>query len=147
MNRKKELKYLTAFGILSVVAVGLMTNFKFNDLEVQMHDSYFVISPTKAVMSSTLTMWTIKNFYLLVDIIAEKYKVLAVVVAIINPIAGLFMIILIYFNLNQITTSDQRYAISSLPQQIIPICILLALVVVQVTIQIRMIKKLKGLMN
>lgn len=92
MNLKKELKYLISFGLISILIIGLMTNFKFEGLEVQMHDIYFIINPVKAFIFLTCILWTIKNSYLLVDLMTDKYKIIAVFVAIINPLVGLFII-------------------------------------------------------
>ena len=144
---RKEWQWLITFGLISILIIGLMTNFKFTDVEVQMHDIYLVINPIKSFIFLTFILWTIRNFYLLVDLMTDKYKIIAVFVAIINPLIGLFIIVLIYFNIKLVTTFKQMYPDNNFTAQIIPICILVGLIAVQTTIEIRTLKKLKGLIR
>lgn len=138
---KKEWKYLIAFGLLSILIIGLMTNLKFNDVEVQMPLIHFVITPISAFINFTLILFTIRNLYLLVDMMTERYKIIAVFVVIINPLVGMLVIIFGYFSIKQV------YPLYNLFAQLIPICILLGLIAIQTIVEIKTFKKLKELIN
>jgi len=62
---KKELKPLLICGLISLLAIGMMTSFKYNDVEIQMHDSYFIIGAVPACIYLTAILFTIRNLYML----------------------------------------------------------------------------------
>lgn len=140
---KMEWKDLIVFGLASLLVTGLMTRFEFGDVEVQMHDIYFVIGPIKAVIFFTCIFWIIKNAYLVLEIITERYKILAIFLAIINPLVALFIIILTYLNVKMVAGYDGVSPDGNFTAQIIPVFFLIGLIGVQTAIQIRVLKKLR----
>ena len=92
MNWKTELKWGTGFLLASLVLVGLTTEFRFGVIEVQLHDTYFVFEAYDVIYKLILILYMIKNLYLMVDLMTLKYRLVAFLVAIINPIVGLLLL-------------------------------------------------------
>jgi hypothetical protein len=147
MNMKKEWKWLVAFALISLGVIGFMTQFRFKDLEIQRYDTYYVINAFRAIFYMTLILWTSKNLYLLVDLMTTRYTVVAIVVSVINPLVGLFMCMLIYFNMAALITFKQTYPNISLIGHIIPVAIVVGIVFLQAIIEIRALKKVRALMR
>jgi hypothetical protein len=160
MNMKKEWKWLVAFALISLGVIGFMTQFRFKDLEIQRYDTYYVINAFRAIFYMTLILWTSKNLYLLVDLMTTsknlyllvdlmttRYTVVAIVVSVINPLVGLFMCMLIYFNMAALITFKQTYPNISLIGYIIPLTIVVGIVFLQAIIEIRALKKVRALMR
>lgn len=140
---KKELKPLLICGLISLLTTGLMTSFKYNDVEIQMHDSYFIIGAVRACIYLTVILFTIRNLYVVIDMMTDRYKILAVFVAIINPLAALFVIIFIYFNIVITMVAWQSHAGNIPVASIVLIGMFVGLIVVQISIEVRVLRKLK----
>ena len=140
---KKEWKPLVICGLISVLAIGLMTSFKYNDVEIQMHDSYFIIDAIRACIYLTAIVFTLRNLYFVVDVMSDRYRILAVFVAIINPLVALFIVILIYFNIAFV--GAQLDAGNNLGPSIVIICLLIGLITLQIAIEVKVLRKLRQL--
>lgn len=143
---KKEWKPLLICGLISVLTIGLMTSFKYNDVEIQMHDSYFIIDPARACIYLAAIIFTIRNLFLVIDQLTERYKILAVFVAIINPIAALFMIMLTYFYITFMMGAGQPQIGDKLVESMVLTSLMVALIVVQISIEIKVLQKLRKFM-
>lgn len=130
-------------GLISVLAIGLMTSFKYNDVEIQMHDSYFIIDAIRACIYLTAIVFTLRNLYFVVDVMSDRYRILAVFVAIINPLVALFIVILIYFNIAFV--GAQLDAGNNLGPSIVIICLLIGLITLQIAIEVKVLRKLRQL--
>jgi hypothetical protein len=128
----KEWKWLIACGLISILIIGLMTDFKFNDRDVQIFDTYYVVNPLRIFIFLTLILWTTKNFYMLVNLMTGRYRVIALIVSIVNPLVGLFAFILFYMGL---TAGIIAYGIFAL------------LIAVPIMIEIRTLRKLRIHLN
>ena len=130
-------------GLISVFAIGLMTSFKYNDVEIQMHDSYFIIDAIRACIYLTAIVFTLRNLYFVVDVMSDRYRILAVFVAIINPLVALFIVIFIYFNIAFV--GAQLDAGNNLGPSIVIICLLIGLITLQIAIEVKVLRKLRQL--
>lgn len=147
MNIKTEWKWLTAFGLTSLMAISLATDFTFRDLEIQKHDTYFVISAFNAIIFLTLILWSLKNLYLLVDLITDRYQILAILVAIINALIALFMFVLIYLMTHSLMVFRQTHPDRNFVVQLIPVSIMAISTAVQVIIEIRTLRKIRDFLR
>lgn len=143
---KEELIWWIPFALLSTLLVGLVTGFKFGTLDIQLHDTYYVLESSMAIKLLTLTFGFGRYFYLMTDIIAERHMILALIICIINALAGLFIVIGAYFSIEVIGTSRKLYPDMDLSAHFLLPVIFMALLAVQTIVQIRMIKKLRKLM-
>lgn len=142
MNWETELKWAGGFLFVTVVLVGLITEFRFNSIELQLHDRYFVFGAAGTIFRLTFTLYTIKNLYQLVDIITLKYRVLALLFAIVNPIAGL---VLLVFTI-MIGMLNLTFPIEGNPSPIFS-GLILSILLLQVFLEIKMVQRLKSMMD
>jgi hypothetical protein len=106
---KEQLIWWAGFGILSAIVIGIVTGFKFNELDIQLHDTYFVLQSRDAIVLLTLAFGFGRYFYLLADLISSRFKILALIMSIINAIVGLFVIIITYLSAEGFITFQQTY--------------------------------------
>ena len=138
---KKEWKPLMVCGLISVLAIGLMTSFKYDDVEIQMHKSNFIIDAVRACIYLTAIIFTFRNLYIVIDMMTDRYKILAVFVAIINPLAALFVIIFIYFNV--VLVAKHLDAGDRFVTSMVLMVLLVVLIVAQISIEVRILRKLR----
>lgn len=145
LNIKTELIWWSSFALLSTVLVALVTGFKFGTLDIQLHDTYYVVESADAIKLLTSIFGFGRYFYLLVDIIAERYLILALIICIINVLVALFVVIGAYLSIEAIGTSRRLYPdMDSSAHFLLPV-IFMGLLAVQTLVEIRMIKKLRKL--
>lgn len=94
LNSMKNRKWLTAFMLIIVLINFSIKNFDFGNFEVQLHDTYFVFDVPTAVFIMTLIIYAVVCIYLLV----RMNKILALIIAIVNPIGAIFMLVLFYMS-------------------------------------------------
>jgi heme/copper-type cytochrome/quinol oxidase subunit 1 len=84
---KRELIWGILFLVLSVLIVGQMTGFQFENIDIQLHDTYYV-APSIIVVLFILTIFgLLRGLVKLTDRLSDKTKSIAIVVTVIN---GLF---------------------------------------------------------
>ena len=145
MNVKKELIWWTAFGLLSTLIIGTVTSFKFSRLDIQVYDTYYVFESIDGIKLLTIIFGLGRYSYLLIDIITDKYKILALIISILNAITGLFIVIMTYLSIETILTSNKNYPDIDFPGHFLLSAILLGILTVQTIIEINLIRKLNGL--
>ena len=146
MNTKTELIWWIGFGLLSTLIIGIVTGFEFGSIDVQLHDTYYVFGSFDAIKLMTLITGIGRYCYLLIDIITERYTILALLISIINPIVGLFVLIATYFSIETIVTSRQLYPGIDLSVHFLLPGVFVTLLTVQAIIEIKMILKLRALL-
>ncbi len=140
MKWRTEWKWLSIFGLISIIIIGLMTNFRFNELQIQNHDTYYLIGSFKSIIFTTLFLWTIKNLYYLIDVLLNKYKVFAILIAILTPIAILLGVLFIYLNIQELLVFKEMYPDLNFLERIIPTSIITGLLILLVLIEIKSLK-------
>lgn len=125
--------------------IGAATSFKFSDLDIQLHDTYYVLTPKDAILNLTWILGLARYFYLLTNLLADRYKILALPFLIINAIAGLFVIILTYLSIEELMTIKKLYPDTDVSGHFLLPSIFIGLLIMQTIIEIKMIKKLSGL--
>lgn len=146
MKMKTELIWWMGFGLLSTLMIAIVTSFKFGSVDVQLHDTYYVVESFEAIKLLTLIAGIGRYFYLLIDIMTERYPILTLLVSIINPIAGLFVIMGTYLSIETIVTSGKMYPGIDFSVYFLLPGILLALLTVQAIIEVKMLWKLRALL-
>jgi hypothetical protein len=142
---KKEIIAWGALGILSVVIVGIATGFKFSKLDIQLYDTYYVLTSKDVILNLTWILGLARYFYLLTDLLADRYKILALLFSIINAIAVLFTILWTYFSIEEAMTFRRLYPDTDISGRFLLPGIFIGLLIMQTIIEIKMIKKLNGL--
>jgi hypothetical protein len=143
---KRELFYWVVFALLSALIIGVITGFKFGELDIQMHDTYYVFSSFNGVKSLTLFLGTGRYFYLLLDIITEKYKIITLFLSIINAIVALFTLIVAYLSIETIPMYTGTYPDINFSGHLFVTIVLLGVLAAQIIVEIKMLRKLNGLL-
>ena len=146
MKTKTELVWLMGFGLLSALIVGIVTSFRFNTLDIQLHDTYYVVESFDAIKLLTFALVFGRYFYLLIDIMTGRYPILTLLISIINPIVGLFVLIGTYLSIETILTSRKMYSGADFSVLLLLAGIFLALLTVQALLEVKMIVKLRALL-
>jgi hypothetical protein len=142
---KRDLIWWAAFGLLSTLIIGAVTSFKFSKLDIQLHDTYYVFESIDGIKYLTLIFGLSRYIYLLTDIMTDKYKILALIISIINVITGLFVIIATYRCVETILTFKKTSPDVDFSGNFLLLSLLLGLLTVQTIIEVKMIRKLKEL--
>lgn len=142
---KRQIIWWAAFGLLSTLIIGTITSFKFSRLDIQVYDSYYVFESIHGIILLTLTFGFGRYFYLLTDLISDRYKIFALLISIINAIVGLFIIMWTYMSIETIMTFKKMYPDTDFSGHFLLSSIFLGLLTVQTVVEIKMIKKLRGL--
>jgi hypothetical protein len=145
MNR--QLIWWIGSGILSVLIIGALTSFKFSTLDIQLYDTYYVMTSKNAIVNLTLIFILGRYLYLLTDLLCERYKILAVIFSIINAIAGLLIVMITYISIESMITLKKSYPDTDFSGHLLLSGIFIGLLIMQTIIEIKMIKKLNGLLT
>lgn len=147
MNMKNEWKWWSAFGVISILVIGGMSSFRFGELTIQRHDTFFTIHSVRAIIYLTVFLATVRNLYLLTELATGRYKIMALLVAIINPIVALFLIILVYMDVQAIMAFREIYPGINLLQQLAGAVILAGVIILHIAIELSVLKKLRTALN
>ena len=142
---KAELIWWIGLGLLSTLIIAIITGFKFSTLDLQFHDTYYVFESFDAIILLTSIFGFGRYFYLVIDIMTERYAILTLLVSIINPIAGLFVSIGAYFSIETIVTFRKMYPGIDFSAHFLLPGIFIGLLTVQTIVEIKMIGKLRAL--
>jgi len=140
-NLKNEWKWVLGFGFLSFLLIGLMTNFKFKDFEFQFHDTYYVFDSLTAFQYLTASIYIVRVGYMLFDLMTDRYRIFAFVVAFVNPIVILLMTILAFFFVQNIFVSSDSYVNRNLISPLIPALLIISLIVIQIIVEVKALRK------
>jgi len=140
---KRELIWWTGFLIVSFVAVGQMTAFNFGDIDIQLHDTYYVVPSWLGVLVLLTFLGLLRGLTKLADRLSDRSRLLAILVTVINGLLGLFLIgltCMAIFNLIQV---KQLYPDLDISNYIGVIAVLISLLFLTIIIEVQTIRKLR----
>jgi heme/copper-type cytochrome/quinol oxidase subunit 1 len=143
---KSELISWIALALVSTFIIGLATGFRFDTLDIQLHDTYYVFGSFDCIKMLTVILIIGRGLYRLTDILADRYLILALILVIVNAIAGLFVIIGTYLGVEAIITMRTTNPHVDLSAYILISGILVGIFTTQAIVEVRMVKKLRGLL-
>ena len=147
MNKRTDLIWLGACTLVSILIIGFMTDFGFKQLDIQLYDTYYVFNPFSAIVYTSLILYTTKNIYLVFDLMTSRYKVLALLASIINPLIALFFIIAIGFAMQSFLDFRKTYPDVDCAGRLFPILIMAGIICFQIVIEVKALKKIKGVLH
>ena len=59
-NMKNEWKWWIAFGVISILVIGGMSGFRFGELSIRRHDTFFTIHSVRTIIYLTAFLGTIR---------------------------------------------------------------------------------------
>lgn len=143
----KELPIWILCALLSVLVFGVATKFGFGPLNVQWHGTIYVLDSLDGIKFLTIFFVIGRSFFLLINLITENYRVLALILSIINGIAGLFVVILFYINMEATFNMRQTQPAMDLSGNILLSVLLLGVLTCQIILQVKMWSRLKVLLT
>lgn len=146
LDSKSELKWLAGYVVGSALGVGLMTDFRFSPIQIQLYDTYYEFEASQAIQYAVAACFMIRGSYLAADLLTTRYRILALFVSIINPILALILIIITFSGVQSFVTLREAYPGTSLLRILVPLFAIGTAVALQVLIEIRMIRKLKEIL-
>jgi hypothetical protein len=132
------------FGVLGTLVAGLLTNFQFNEIDFQVHDTYYVLESVIVIFLAIITLGLCRYFYKLTYILANRFRGFALFVSIVNPIIASFFMFLIYTNMRAISAFKEMNQNFDFTGRYIVLSIFFTIVVLQVVIEIELVKKLRS---
>lgn len=145
-NLKTELVWLIALALVSTLIIGIATGFRFHTLDIQLHDTYYVFGSFDCIKMLTVLLFVGRGLYLLTDILTNQYLLLALIIVIVNAIAALFILIGTYLSIQAILTLRTMAPHVDLSGYFLIAGLLVGILAVQTIVEIRMIRKLRGLL-
>lgn len=142
-NKMRQPIWWTAFGLLSTIIIGAITGFKFSTLDVHVYDTYYVFDSIYGVVLLTLIFGTGRYFYLLMDLLSDRYKIFALLFSILNAIAGFFIFVWAYASIVTILTFKKMYPDNNFSGHFLFVSIFLGLLTMQTIVEIKVINKLR----
>lgn len=141
---KRELIWWTLFFGLAVVIVGQMTRFQFKNIDIQLHDTYYVIPPFIALLFILTIFGVLRGLVKITDRLCDRSKLVAISVTIINGLLGFVMIILIYVSIVSVLQIKEWYPDLNISNYLAIIALLTTVLCLLILIEFRTIKKLKA---
>ena len=144
MKMKNEWKWMIGSAVVSFLIVGCATGFEFTELEFARNE---VMKSLNAILYLTGFVYTIKNLYLLSELLTAKDKVLALLISIINPIVALLVVVLLYFSFQRLESLDVLSPSIAASGRLIVVFILTALLVFQAIIEVKALMRLRAFIH
>ncbi len=93
MRLKTELLWLGVSLIVSVLIVGLLNGFSAGTIDIQLHDTYFVIDPLSGILFFFFLFSILRYALFVLAVFCLKHKLAVIVFRVIMACASLFMIV------------------------------------------------------
>lgn len=138
---RKSLPWFTTLGLLGLLSFIGASRSGLPDFEVQLHDTYIRFDAGTTVFLITLTILAVACLFLIVEVAADRYRIVALLVAIVNPLAGIFVMVAIYTLVKTRDVFSGLYPTMGFPWITIILVILTALLCLQVLIEVRALRK------
>lgn len=142
---KKEIIWWVALAALSTLIIGVSTNFRFGRLDVSFHDTYYVFDSLFSIKALTLLFGFCRYLYFLIDIIAERYKIFALFIAILNAIFAVFVTIAAYVSVESFISYSEKYPNINLPGNVLMASTLFGILIIQAIVEVKILGKLNAL--
>ena len=140
MNTKNEWKWVIGSAVVSFLIVGWATGFEFTELEIAKNE---VFGSGPAIFFLASFLYTLKNLYLLTDLLTARYEVIAFLISIINPIVALLIVVLLYFSFQRLQSLNDLTGIGN-SGRLIPIFVFAALLVFQAAIEVKALMRIRA---
>jgi signal transduction histidine kinase len=138
---KKELTLGIASLLVAFFLVGQMTDFRFDDIEIQLHDTYYVIAPIYAFAFVMALALLARGSVKFLNWLSDKSKSMAIFIAVVVGIIALALIILIYFSISTLVQIKTWYPDLRISNYITIIIVLTIGLGVLAGVEIKIIKK------
>jgi heme/copper-type cytochrome/quinol oxidase subunit 1 len=140
---KNVIVFWGSFVSISVLLGGAMTSFKFNDLDTQLHDTYFVIPSIYIIISIIIILWILRGVFLLVEVGIRKSKFFAILVAIVNMFFIFMLVAATYLSIEKLRLVKRNYPDLSISSYVALISVMVGFACFLILIEFKTIKKIR----
>jgi heme/copper-type cytochrome/quinol oxidase subunit 1 len=140
---KQELIWWTGFLIVAFIAVGQMTAFNFGDIDIQLHDTYYVVPSWLGMLVPLTILGLLRGLTKLADRLSGRSRLLAISISIVNGLFGLFLIVLIIMAISNLIEVKEWYPDLDISNSIGVIAVLITFLLLLTIIEVKTIRKLK----
>jgi hypothetical protein len=139
---KRELIWWTGFLVVAFIAIGKMTAFNFGDIDIQLHDTYYVVPSWLCILVVLLILGLLRGLTKLADTLSNRSRQLAIMISLINGLLGLVLIILICVAILNLIQVKEWYPDHDISNYIGIIVIMILLLLLLTVIEIKTVGKL-----
>jgi len=93
--KQEAIWWVAAFAI-SILITGIVTGFRFDLLDIQLHDAYYVFDSYSLIKGLTAIFIFCRYFHLLIELLVNRSVLFAFLVSLVNPIGGLLVLLFFY---------------------------------------------------
>lgn len=140
---KRELIWWTGFVVVAFIVIGQMTAFTFGTVDIQLHDTYYVVPSWLGVLVILTILGTLRGLTKLADRLSDRSRLLAIVISILNGLLGLGLIILISVAILNLIQIKEWYPDLDISTYIGVIVVLISLLVLLTIMEIKTVRKLR----
>jgi hypothetical protein len=140
---KLELIWWTGFLTVALIAVGQTTAFNFGDIDIQLHDTYYVVPSWLGILVLLTILGLLRVLTKFADRLSDRSRLLALLISIVNGLLGLFLIGLICMAIFNLIQVKQWYPDLDISNYIGIIAVLISLLLLLTIIEVKTIRKLR----
>jgi heme/copper-type cytochrome/quinol oxidase subunit 1 len=140
---KQELIWWTGFVVVAVIVIGQMTAFNFGTIDIQLHDTYYVVPSWLGIFLVLIILGLLRAFTKLADRLSNRSRPLAIMISIINGLMGVVLFILICMAVLNLVQVKEWYPDLDISNYIGIIMIMISLLLLLTVIEIKTIKKVR----
>ena len=140
---KRGLIWWTGFTVVAFIAIGQMTKFKFQYIDVQLHDTYYVIPSWLGIVIVLIIFGLLRGLAKIADRLSDRSRLLAIVIIIINGLLGLVLVGLISFAMLTLLQVREWYPELNISNYIGIIVVLTSLLLMVTIVEIKTVNKLR----
>lgn len=128
---------------MAFITIGQMTTFKFRDIDIQLHDTYYVVPSWLGIVIVLTILGLLRGLTKLVDRLSDQSRLLAILISIINGLLGLVLIVLICIAILNLIQVKEWYPDLDISSYIGIIAVLISLLLLLTIIEIKTVRKLR----
>ena len=128
---------------MAFIAIGQMTTFKFRDIDIQLHDTYYVVPSWLGIVIVLTILGPLRGLTKLADRLSDRSRLLAILIIIINGLLGLVLIVLICIAILNLIQVKEWYPDLDISSYIGIIAGLISLLLLLTIIEIKTVRKLR----
>jgi hypothetical protein len=140
---KREVIWWTGFLFVALTAIGQMTTFTFRNIDIQLHDTYYVVPSWLAIVILLTFLGLLRSLTNLADRLSDQSRLLAILISIVNGLLGLFLIVLIFIAILNLIDIKEWYPDLDISNYIGVIAVLISILLLLTITEVKTIRKLR----
>ena len=140
---KKEVIWALGFVVVTITLVGQMTSFTFENIDVQLYDTYYILPSWLAGVFVLIVLGLSRGLLKIIDRLSDQSRFLALAMSIIVGLSGLVLIVIISFAIRNLIQVKEWYPDLDISSYVGIAAILISLLLLLTITEVKIIKKLR----